>query len=140
MNKCVTFPISKLLKEKGFEEKPFYVKSKTDYIEGYVWDLEDNEDYLKTCEFQFEDNIRSHYYLKPTIGDVLMWLYENHKIWILALPTITGHFTYKILDVQLDPEKPIERPPYKDVNGEDFISPYEAYEAGIEYCLNNILK
>ena len=77
--------------------------------------------------------------VQTTISDVVMWLYEKKSLWILALPTVTGHFAYKILDVQLDPKNPIERPPYKDVSANDYNSPTEAYEAAIEYCLTELI-
>lgn len=77
--------------------------------------------------------------VNPTISDVVMWLYEKHKLWILPLPTVTGHFAYKVLDVQLDPENTIERPPYTDVSANDYNTPTEAYEAAIEYTLNHLI-
>lgn len=50
----ISFPIAKLLKEKGFEQNPMkYINQAT--ING-------------TLVF-------------PTIADVIMWLYKNHGIW-----------------------------------------------------------
>lgn len=121
MNTPVSFETSKLLKEKGFEQK---TKSYT------------KDGKLVTVSLTIRRfNPEKIYYPAPTIAEVVMWLYEKYSLWILALPTITGDFAYKIVDVQLDPEKPIERPPYKDVSANDYNSPTEAYEAAILYCL-----
>ena len=75
----------------------------------------------------------------PTIAEVVMWLYEKYSLWILVLPTVTGDFAYKVVDIQLDPEKSIERPPYKDVSANDYDSPTQAYSAAIEYVLKNLI-
>jgi hypothetical protein len=66
------------------------------------------------------------------------WLRDEHKIHIVLIPTITGYWTFKIIDVQLDPENPIERPPYKDVDANDYHTYEEALEAGLQAALKLI--
>ena len=138
----VKFETAKLLKEKGFDEKPLHIKLNTEYIEGYDWDIEDEEDSLKVREFQFKDAICSHLYLRPTIGQVVMWLYEKHGIWI------QGPFPYNnskwgwVIFLLKEPLEgadgyknvmSLHHEPYK------FNSPTEAYEKAIEYVLSNLI-
>ena len=129
MNTPVSFPLAKLLKEKGFDKQGYLQE---------VWLGNRYEGkYPKVKEIPvFGIGATS---VLPTIAEVCMWLYQKHGIWILALPTVTGYFTYKIVDIQLNPEKPIERPPYKDVSANDYNLPTEAYRAAIEYTLNNLI-
>lgn len=74
----------------------------------------------------------------PSIAEVLMYLYDIHKLWILALPTVTGNFAYKIIDVQLDPENEIQRPPYDNVSAYDYNTPTEAYQEAILDIIKNL--
>lgn len=77
--------------------------------------------------------------LHSELMQVVMWLYKKHSLWIIIIPTVTGNFAYKVIDVQLNPEKVIERPPYKDVSAEDFSEPTDAYLGAIEDILNNLI-
>ncbi len=87
--------------------------------------------------------------VSPTISDVVMWLYEKHGIWIevskldgyqnLFFYTITGsngfNYGHKITVIEWDDDKCDEMGytnKYKN-------SPTEAYEAAIEYTLNNLI-
>lgn len=143
MNTPVSFPIAKLLKEKDYGNTAPW-KLRRDYY-NHLGELNgDVTDYIRAfVKLKNRKNRDELTHLEtidaPTIAEVVMWLYEKKSLWILALPTVTGHFAYKILDVQLDPKNPIERPPYKDVSANDYDTPTEAYEAGIEYCLNNLV-
>ena len=130
MNKEVNFEIAKLLKEKGCVIKPLGLKNKTDYVEGYEWDCEDENDTVKITEFQFEDHVCYFRYLKPTIAEVVMWLYEKHGIWIYIkqgykwewyIETVANHPELKYNDGLED-------------------SPTEAYEEAIIYTLENLIQ
>lgn len=124
MNTPVNFEIAKLLKEKGFKSKnPFYDGSgeivKTPDIPENDYRYTNNE----MQQFRFE---------APTIADVVMWIYENHNIWIS-------------IDRYIDPE---QSPDYRYGSCIYYIDPYygyghknptEAYEAAIEYTLNNLI-
>lgn len=137
MNKPVNFELAKLLKEKGIVIKPLTLKSDTEYVEGYDWDIKDAEDSLKIGEFQFEDNVCSHLYLKPTIAEVVMWLYEKHGTWISVDTDINGKFRYVLRmyrsnDKAWEVKNPISISEY-------YKFPIKAYEAAIEYCLNNLV-
>lgn len=68
----------------------------------------------------------------PSIADVVMWLYEKHGIWISVdaphkLLKSWYFEVYKINDEITSIEESL------------FTSPTEAYEAAIEYILNNLL-
>jgi len=68
--------------------------------------------------------------VNPTISDVVMWLYEKHGIWVHSEICFDGKgFIPKITEV-------VENQyPYNT----QFNSPTEAYEAAIEYTLNNLI-
>jgi hypothetical protein len=137
----VTFEQAKWLKEKGFDEEcKFYYDLGFKELTFHV------EDTWKNSEIQngypngvFEKLGKYPMISAPEQWKVVEWLRVNHSIWVLALPTINGYYAYKIIDVQLNPEKPIERPPYNDVSGEDYHTPQEAYSAAFGYVLNNLL-
>lgn len=89
----------------------------------------------------------SHY--NVTIVDALMWLYEKHGIWIYsypAQPLVLDNEEYpKIVWVvkclsmnQVMFEKFIDADNGLAIN--HHISPTEAYEAAITYCLENLIK
>lgn len=120
MNTPVSFELAKLLREKGFDVKDkenhyFYVVNHADpkkfsYLEvGYGNDI-----------------------LAPTIAEVVMWLYEKHGIWIYTVKDYDmPKFNYAI-----------QQPNVYSVLSylhNDFNSPTEAYEAAIEYTLNNLI-
>jgi len=141
MTTPVSFPIAKLLKEKGynFYHPSSYWKEQLTYsTPGYA--LEDGT----TSQDNYWDFER---YYAPTIAEVIVWLYEKHDIWISLIPDISsGHqllmrkmsvhlFKYiNGLNVQTETLRSID----KDIIY--FLSPTEAYEAAIEYCLTNLIK
>jgi hypothetical protein len=133
MNTSVSFNLAQLLKEKEVIIKPLSLKNKTDYIEGYELDTEDAEDFLKIRDFQFEDNVCSHLYLKPTIAEVVMWLYERHSIWVkVECPenSVNNDWVSYIHKIGK----------FECIFASHIVSsPTEAYEAAIHYCLKNLI-
>lgn len=110
MNTPVSFQMAELLKEKGFDD---FTQIWYQHGEGISGCVEGKRDYY---------NRKGDVYTSaPTISDVVMWLYEKHGIWIgvydLDDTTIFRHCFSNI----------------------DFNSPTEAYEAAIEYTLNNLI-
>ncbi len=66
-------------------------------------------------------------YFAPTISDVIMWLYETHKIWISV---------YEYKDHAADSNDPFVF--RSSVTGlKEFKTPTEAYSAAIEYILEH---
>jgi hypothetical protein len=118
MNKPINYPLDKLCKEKGFDEP---------------------------CPNLYYQPEKCK---KPTIADVVMWLYEKHKIWI----TVNYLPKYKIWDYQYTninwSEEEVASKLKQDVNDllDDlfqpkgkFNSPTEAYEAAIEFTLTKLI-
>ncbi len=95
--------IFKQLNKKGYKH----------YYEGTVEELDSMD----------KDNQHLH----SEIMQVIMWLYDNHKIWIVVFPT-EQDWTFDIFK-GLD-----------CVKSESFFdTPVNAYEAAIEYALNNLV-
>lgn len=78
-------------------------------------------------------------YPAPTTADVVRRLYDKHSLWIIAIPTVTCNFAYRVIDVQCDPSNEIEKLPYTGVSAQDYNTPTEAYKAAIEYTLDQLI-
>jgi hypothetical protein len=136
MKKPVSSPIAKLLKEKGFDipvRNYYLLKEKGKFLhEGF-----DDEYWGDNRIVNWNDGISpikpfQGFISAPTIAEVLMWLYEKHKIWISVdaphkLLKSWCFEAYKINDEITLIEKSL------------FNSPTEAYEAAIDYVLNNLI-
>lgn len=80
----------------------------------------------------------------PTIAEVVMWLYEKHGIWVYTECDCYGQEWYSKISVaskqnweNLDKRHKIVSA-FRKFNSEH-KSPTEAYEAAIEYTLNNLI-
>ena len=67
-----------------------------------------------------------------------LWLIEYKRIYVIPLPTITCHWTHKIIDIQCDPSNPIERPPYKGASALDYGSIQECLQEGIKAAIKQL--
>ena len=67
----------------------------------------------------------------PTIAEVVMWLYEKHEIWISVDPENDKDTWFHT--ISYNKSETIFG------NYNTYNSPTEAYEAAIEYTLNNLL-
>lgn len=115
--------LSKLLKEKGFD-----VEDRTKYQmygSQVVPQLEPYDD--------IKWDIYKDYCLAPTIGDVVMWVYEKHGIWIkVECPenSVNNDWVSYIHKVGK----------YECLYASHIVnSPTKAYEAAIEYVLKNLI-
>lgn len=117
MNTTVSFKLAKLLKEKGFDE----------YCKLCVEDGDEKPFPFDSGNIMHRNSLHP-YYSAPTIAEVIMWLYEKYKIWISV-----GFDTKKWFEVitLLDKDDIIIQ--------NEYDSPTEAYEAGIEYCLTKLI-
>ena len=118
MNTPVSFPIAKLLKEKEYKDKNMLGTvrlSEPEYYDpnGIIHNI---KDIFEEKDYEIEDCFNA-----PTIAEVVMWLYEKHGIWI---------------SVGSIDDSTIFRHCFSNI---DFNSPTEAYEAAIEYVLENLL-
>jgi hypothetical protein len=164
MNTPVSFPIAKLLKEKGFDEECDYLVyegNKYQYLKGEKYRntflsikgedivIPNEKDWEKQIKENPEKFDRKKWGIKitaPTIADVVMWLYEKHGIWVSVdwmkriKPYNSGFYCHL-----RGTNKSLNRDNFIVINDtlnpgyEVFNSPTEAYEAAIEYILNNLI-
>jgi hypothetical protein len=116
MNTPVSFELAKLLKEKGFDRKcrNFYYTDSDEILESAYCDNHNNAS-VSICS-------------APTIAEAVMWLYENHKIWVSILSTNDLEmFSYKIASKQGQ---------YYSSNYDSII---EAYEVAIIHVLEELI-
>ena len=114
MHTTVSFELAKLLKEKGINIWSEYRYTDFNGIE------------------RLEKEASEIFPYAPTIAEVVMLLYEKHGIWIVAWknPDNPSQFYFEI-------DTPVKR--IGDLSLGLFNSPTEAYEAAIEYTLNNLI-
>lgn len=130
----ITFETAKLAKEKHYIDgetpiKPFQKLGFVNCSPSY-----DKYGILRNRKFYNPEN---EHYLAPTQSKLRKWLREAHKIHILIVPTIHGYWTYKIIDIQMDPSREIVRPSHStDASGVDF----DTYEEALESALIETLK
>ena len=156
MNTPVNFKLAKLLKEKGFDKPTptYYEHALTSQIDSETNDHTGTFGWKKgetNLQYGFfrnnggmADLTNENGYMcsAPTIADVIMWLYNRHQIWIsVANVYYIGHKIVFVSKVQKFKE--FDRFIINTDNGllavNHFNTPTAAYEAGIEYTLNEIL-
>ena len=121
MNTPVSFEIAKLLKEKGYSQQGFpYYSKDLDFD-----DIELNHHYR---DFYPENGYET--FTAPTIAEVVMWLYEKQRVWIIVFEISKGHDIGFIWSFSND---------YNNVECELCNSPTEAYSQAIEYTLKNLI-
>lgn len=147
MTTAVSFELAKLLKEKGFDIPTFYYYEDEKLVEPYLENgsSTDVEFRVDLSDLKEHFNKWSKRISAPTIADVVMWLYEKHRIWTEVYPrefkelnlmwsyTLTKiESTYTINGIEFpNIEKPDDIPTWKSLT--------EAYEAAIEYTLKNLI-
>jgi len=128
MNKPISFEISKMLKEKGFDS----LTCKQGY-HGDFGELKGDEyPFLGTYTFIQDCLIRNNCDWKiqaPTIAEVVMWLYEKHGVWVTTCIVADSYFSYWVHNKNrtLQDKK------------SNWLTPTEAYEAAIIYTINNLI-
>ena len=169
MNTLVSFQVAKLLKEKKFDKptnllyqlngtlhtvipnsdyphlKVHNNKEIDSYTNGFLnWnglDLDEDESLDLYSGFNEKyDDAFSVCCTAPTIADVIMWLYEKHGIWIIA-PTHDNNDNYFCYEINFKPSHFLLKVAKNKWSPKEirFNSPTEAYEAAIEYTLNNLV-
>ena len=128
MNKPISYPLAKLLKEKGFDEEAIVnVYHPSDQTRAYP------KEYIKEGD----------YILAPILADVIMWLYEKHQIWVsVHLEKCRSYVGYDFnFELVNDYARTIseQEKAYKALGETVFNSPTEAYEAAIEYILTELI-
>ena len=118
MNTPVSFELSKLLKEKGFPQAESVYQA-SQYGLQFTWY---NSDGVYMANYNLSNTIQA-----PTISDVVVWLYKNHKIWI---------------SVDLDDDDTfvsVARSKSEVVAFDNTNTPTEAYLQAIEHALKNLI-
>ena len=123
----VSFELSKLLKEKGFESKS--------HIAEY-WNVEGEQLLVETWEDEYDsfhhedcpDDI-TFVCLAPTISEVVCWIYSKYQIWVQVsiLKDDEWHYSIRRKDNNWNIEFPTK---------EKYTSMENAYEKGINVVLN----
>ena len=135
METLVQFDTAKLAKEKGFNKlcsNLFNAKTKEHYSwDAYTW----FNDFKKQQSPFWKLPI---VFYRPSQDQLKNWLLKEHFLYVLPIPTETCNWTFKIVDVQCNPQKQIERPPYSNVDTYDYSTFEEAYEKGLLEALNKI--
>ena len=138
MNTPVKFELAKLLKEKGFDEPTTdcYNLNGLLFSNGWCEYIADDPEFDGLV---YPNKLKEKDVLTPTIAEVVMWLYEKHGIWISV--EMTGSKKFYPRGRMIDKTGQHHVGDFK-VNGERLIcnSPTEAYEAAIEYTLNNLIS
>lgn len=132
MNKPVKFELAKLLKEKGFDGNTYY----SPIVCSLLYYKLDSSLTTSTHFYETQERVKA-----PTIAEVIMWLYEKHGIWIANnWQSGSKTFLYELIDLNsYENTILIQEKNYKDVGEVEFKTPSEAYEAAIEYTLNNLI-
>lgn len=118
MNTPVSFEVAKIVLNKGFDKECNQYWNLIEY--GEEWIVEDRIN-MDSVDFMYA----------PTISDMVMWLYEKYGIWISVYMLDKGEFHW---ETEFNSEDIGSRYPnyYK--------TPAEAYEAAIDYVLNNLIQ
>lgn len=137
MNKEVNFEIAKLLKEKGYTEKCMHHYRGGELTANRAPYNFNNPEEQKLWNVELIS--------APTIAEVVMWLYENHDIYINVIPDLSSRhnlidrkfyvsmFKYSInINVQVEILK-------EDKNILYFNKLENAYEFGILHALKNLI-
>lgn len=124
MNSPVKFELAKLLKEKGFTS---------------VFTSFSNKYFNSLGEYKvvsYNVKIENDEYEAPIIAEIVMWLYEKHRIWISVIDVSPSHilWEYQISRKEVGLIYSSGQYPVKHN-----YSPTEAYEAAIEYTLKNLI-
>jgi hypothetical protein len=140
MNTPVSFEIAKLLKEKEFNENCSDYYTQTGNLNSDGWgDIIYEQGFgsgepdrmLRFNYSDFNKNQKETCFLCPTIAEVVMWLYEKHEYWCYVYTN--GKIWHPCIQHKFG-----DMAVLSGKIGES-NSPTEAYEAAIEYTLNNLI-
>lgn len=123
MNTPISFELAKLLKEKGFNAPCIQQY----YNHGELLFCVDvhGRPMLKTNDKSYLDS-GGYCISAPTIAEVVMWLRENHGVWISVRIGYGYEFALQSTNQ-----------PISLVN-DGYSTPTQAYESAIEHCLKRI--
>ena len=142
MTTPVSFPLAKLLEEKGFEG----IKSPLWYYKDGTLHETPTKGYKGLKSWNSWEATQGVRWDAPTIAEVVMWLYEKHGVWVSVdwmkriKPYNSGFYCHlRGTNKSLNQDNFIVINDTLNPGYEVFDSPTEAYEAAIEYTLNNLI-
>lgn len=126
MNTPVNFEIAKLLKEKEYKDKNILGTvrlSEPKYYDpnGIIHEIKDA---FEEKNYKIEDCFNA-----PTIAEVVMWCFDKYGIWVYA-DYYNENRWFGVFRTKEGVKKELF---------DAFNTPTEAYEAAIEYTLNNLI-
>ena len=147
----VSFEIAKLLKEKGFDSDEvgcnggFY--SERCYQSGYGVKTQSGQEVGIVYDDLTNSDLDYDEYLRPTLQMAMKWLREVHKLVICAEignENYTGNTDYSNPDIwywffDITNEKGVVIDTESDFVLNEYTTYEEACEAGIKYCLENLI-
>ena len=118
MTTLLNAELSRLCADKGYKRPKGYSQPYYNHLGILNGDVTE----LVKAQINEEDTTPFQTIAAPTIAEVIMWLYEKHGIWISVIHQ-HNKFFWKFGSYQT----------------QEFNSPTEAYEAAIDYTLNNLI-
>ncbi len=137
----VSFDSAKLLKKAGYDEDCLnaYNHRGMQYVNGWLEYVDDRDLTINNRSLKPED------VAAPTIYQAIDWLADEYGAYIIALPTVTMDWTYKVIRVFskkdhmfLSGSKVVEQPPYSSVAANDYATRRQALIAGVDWVLNHL--
>lgn len=141
MRTVVEFETAILAKEKGYNEGGIFYQWSDQKSPKCVLNYENVNEFHYQEKFDaIEKNKRVFTVTMPTQDELKNWILKHHFLYVLPIPTVNCCWTFKIIDVQCDPQNQIERPPYNGVDSNDYNLYEEAMESGLKEALVKINK
>lgn len=142
--KYCSFKVSKLLREKGFDEPCMKVWTLDDCRESEtIWSINFSESNLFVTNKELDAILKKKIflnaaYLCPTQELVCSWLREVYSIYITVEPDINDkHCFYPVIYTMT--KETWERQYFEELEALSFNSPEEAIEAALLYVLKNLI-
>lgn len=145
----VSYEISKLLKEKGFDWRTEFVwyehlpssidwknnanQKAIDYF--YFNETTEHHSYYGNCDKK-PSYINGDIYSAPTIQMALRWLKETHDFFVVPIPCLDSGFYFTIYKRY---GKIWKENVYDHTDYENFDEPEDAIEAALKYCLTKLI-
>lgn len=130
----VSFETAKLLKEKGFDEKCMSYYGHGEFQLGHPKYMKSNTDRDGVAC----NGVPYDAYNDPTLQMAMKWLREEHNLFVFPFPQMnTNKFWVEIF--QLSDSQEWVNLYCESIELQDYQTQEEACEAGIKYCLENLI-
>ena len=138
----VSFETAKLLKEKGFDSECHSYYYPCHYPDGSI----QYHKYMRTeivknkswYDIYSLKNLPKDHYLAPTLQMAMKWLRKEHNLFVFPFPQMNAN-KFWVEIYQLSDNKEWENLYCESIDLKDYPLYEEACEAGIQYCLQNLI-